>query len=539
MFRGIVASVAEEEHMDWAKAAQPRDQMVLFPTKLDEALASDHVVRLVEEILGRVDWRGWEAEYGRTRGQPPIPPRVVAGVILYGLLTRIRSTRGLEESLQIRIDFLWLAEGRSIDHTTICKFRTRNAGRLKELFVQTGLVARAMGWLTLETLAFDGTRIRSNNRRSGTRTPEELREAKAELAAKFAELEKKIAAADVRDEEVFGDASPTKLTEELADVQRRRRKLDAALAELERLEQAGQTVPKRLPLTDPQSRVSPNKDGGFAPNYTPLATVDAASGLIVSADVVQHTDEDKHLISAIEDVQRNFGLDAPPPEMLTDGLNGTGENLAQCAARNVAVYSPIADGPADNPALREDPTRPVAAEDRGRLPIKTTKTNGKESKTLDKHAFVYDEAADCYRCPEGKKLSPVSTIRETRNGRDRVRRQYKSEAVDCDACPLRGLCLSGSSRRREVRHEQHEPHLARQRERMRTEKAKKKYAQRRHPGERPFAVIKQLFGARQFLTRCLDRVKQEWLWLATAFNLKRLVGLFRSGAAPPGKPKPA
>lgn len=521
--------------MDWAKAPQKREQLVMFPTRLDEALGPDHVVRLLDEIFGRLDWSDWEAQYDLTRGQPPIPPRVIASVILYGLLTRIRSTRALEESLQMRIDFKWLVEGRSIDHTTISKFRTENAKRLKNLFVQTGLIAREMGWLTLETLAFDGTRLRANNRRKGTRTPEELREMKAALAAKFAELEEKIAAADARDEEVFGDTSPTKLAEDLADVETRRKQVDAALAELERLEQAAQAVPKRLPLTDPQSRVTPNKDGGFAPNDTPLATVDVASGLIVSADVIPHTDEDKHLMAAIEDVQTNFALEAPPPEILTDGLNGTGENLADCAEQNITVYSPIPDGPADNPALRDDPRVPVAEEDRDRLPIKTTKTNGKESKTLDKHAFVYDEENDCYWCPEGQRLSFVSTISETRNGHERVRHRYKSDPADCDECPLRALCLSGKSRRREIRHEQHEPHLAKPRERMRTDEAKEKYAQRRHPGERPFAVIKQQFGARQFLTRGLKRVKQEWLWLTTAFNLKQLVGLIRSGVDPPAK----
>jgi transposase len=147
--------------MDWAKAPQKRDQMVLFPTRLDDAVGTDHVVRLLDEILGRIDWSAWEATYDLTRGQPPIHPRVVAGVILYGLLTRIRSTRALEEAQSVRIDFMWLAEGRSIDHTTISKFRTGNAERLKDLFVQVGLVAREMEWLTLETLAFDGTRIRA------------------------------------------------------------------------------------------------------------------------------------------------------------------------------------------------------------------------------------------------------------------------------------------------------------------------------------------------------------------------------------------
>jgi hypothetical protein len=66
------------------------------------------------------------------------------------------------------------------------------------------------------------------------------------------------------------------------------------------------TRPKRVPPTDPESRVMPNKDGGFAPNDTLLATVDASSGLIVSADMIAATNEDKHAPAAIEDVQEQF-----------------------------------------------------------------------------------------------------------------------------------------------------------------------------------------------------------------------------------------
>ncbi len=45
-------------------------------------------------------------------GQPPIHPRVMAGVILYGLMRRIRSSRQLEYACGNNIDFMWLAEGR-------------------------------------------------------------------------------------------------------------------------------------------------------------------------------------------------------------------------------------------------------------------------------------------------------------------------------------------------------------------------------------------------------------------------------------------
>jgi transposase len=43
----------------------------------------------------------------------------MAGVILYGLFCRISSSRVLEEALQVRFDFRWLAEWWRIDHSTI------------------------------------------------------------------------------------------------------------------------------------------------------------------------------------------------------------------------------------------------------------------------------------------------------------------------------------------------------------------------------------------------------------------------------------
>ena len=525
--------------MDWAKAPQRRDQLVLFPQRLEDAIGRDHQVRLLDEILRRLDWSLWEAEYNLQRGQPPIHPRIVASVILYGLLTRIRSSRSLEEALQVRLDFYWLVEGRSIDHTTISEFRRKNAQTLKETFVQIGLLAREMGWLPLHTLAFDGTRMRANNRRSGTRTPERLLALQQELAEKFEELESKAATVDAEEDEVFGEASSHTLSDELADVKRRQRQVDAALAEVERLQEAGESVPKSLPITDPESRVMLNKEGGFAPNFTPTATVDVDSGLAVSGDVLSDINEDKQLLPAIEDVQEQFGLESSP-EVLADGLMATGDNLAQCDARGIDLYSPLPVlSESDNPALRDDPTQPVPAEERDRLPTKTVNRKGVKQEQLDKQAFVYDQEQDCYWCPEGKRLPYARTSSETRNGRRRERRRYQASADDCQACPLRSLCIQGNVKQRTVHREQHESHREAHAAKMSTTASKEKYARRLHPGERPFAVIKQRFGARCFLLRGLAQVKQEWHWLLCAFNLHRLIGLIRSGARPPPAVSPA
>ena len=80
--------------------------------------------------------------------------------------------------------------------------------------------------------------------------------------------------------------------------------------------------------------------------------------------------------------------------------------------------------------------------------------------------------------------------------------------------------------------DQHESRNAAHAEKMATEEARQKYAERRHPGERPFAVIKQKFGARPFCCRGLDRVPQEWTWLTIAFNLDRILNLIPTRAGP-------
>jgi transposase len=520
---------------DFSKPALPRDQLVLFSEKLDDVIRADHEVRLLDDILRKVDWTSWEAQYDLTRGRPPIHPRVVASAILYGLLKRIRSSRAVEEALESRNDFRWLVEGRSIDHTTIAIFRQQNSEQLKQLFVQVVLVARELGHVRLASLGFDGTRMRANNRRSGTRTAEDLRRAKAELEARYKELEEKAAAADAQEDQELGGHNGYELAEELADVERRRKRVDAALAELERIAGAGEKVPARLPITDPESRVSPNKDGGFAPNYTPTATVDIDSGLIVDAQVIASTDEDKVMMDSVDNVQRAFGLEQPPGELLADGMMSTGENLAACQEKGIDLYSPIKLGSSeDNPARREDPTQPVAEEDWDRLPTTRTKRkkDGTESVQLNKEAFVYDQEQDCYWCPAGKPLPYANRTSQVENGRQRIRYRYKADPTDCAACPLKSLCLGARAKQRQISHEQNEELRLAHAKKMATEEAKRKYARRRHPGERPFAMIKAHFGARRFLTRGLKRVRTEWLWLTTAFNLHRLMSLLRAGAGP-------
>ena len=71
---------------------------------------------------------------------------------------------------------------------------------------------------------------------------------------------------------------------------------------------------------------------------------------------------------------------------------------------------------------------------------------------------------------------------------------------------------------------------------MATQEAQELYKLRRHPGERPFAMIKHHFGLRRFLLRGLDAVRDEWCWATIAFNLHRLMSLIRGRAGPAPDP---
>lgn len=517
--------------MGWAQAVIRREDLVLFPTKLDEIISDEHPVRLLDAILAKVDWSSWEARYKLTKGNEPIHPRVLAGVLLFGLLKRIRTGRTLEDALQVRTDFRWLAEGRSIDHSTICNFRKDNSDSLKDLFVQIGLIAREMGHMQLQQLGYDGTRIRASNRRSGTRTPDELQQSKKELEAQYQEHQKAIEEAQTKEDEAFDIARQNDSDKQGQALRDQIRKIDKAIEELKTIEEEGKQIPARLPITDPESRIAKNKEGGFAPNYNPTVTVDIASGFIADCDVIRGTDEQNHMVDAVERVRENFELGDTSIAVLADGLMVTGENVSQCIEKNIEFFSPAG---AEIPAYREDPSQPLSAEQIAKLPLRgpAPKDGEEDMRTFDKSAFQYDAALDVYWCPMGEKLERYY---ESKDHRGDPRYGYRAEKETCAGCPLKDQCFKNSRNQfgRRIECGEHEKAKQAHASKMQQPESKETYKRRAPATEGAFARIKQVFGVRAFLTRGLDRVRDEWRWLACASNLSRLMNLTRARSNAP------
>lgn len=510
----------------WREVPMSREQMALFCPTLDAMMSADDPVRLFDEILDHVDWSSWEKEYHGKRGQPPIHPSYLAKAILYGLCRGIRSSRRLEEACTYRMDFVWLLYGLRIDYSTFAKFRTKFSEPLKDLFKQLGRIAMTMGLIRLGDVAFDATRVKANNSRYNTRTAATLEEKLQALGEQF---ERMMAEADAADDgaPVQGtfeeeEGGPTRLPKRLADLQKRREQLQEALEKVKQLDESRrkqgvnpQKNPAQVPLSDPDSRVMPNKEGGYAPNYTPTVTTDGDQGFIVDCEVIAEVNETEQAVASVDRIEEAYGQ--KPTNFLTDGGNSAGQVMQQMEEREVNFYAPASSNQPQegNPAKRDDPTQPVPLDQQSQLP---RNSQGR----LDKACFIYDAEKDQYYCPQGESLPFEKTKPQERSGQKVTLRVYRCSA--CGGCPLAEQCLSPDSKHgRTITRDPYEDVRERTAERMSSQEARKLYRQRPHIAETPFGIIKAVMGLRQFLLRGLDKVRTEWRWAATAFNLAKLV----------------
>ena len=512
----------------WAEAPLSRDQLILFPTTLGDSIPEDHPVRLFYEVLSGRDWSAWENHYCGVAGQPPIHPMIVAGAILYGMSQGIRSSRRLEYACGNSVDFIWLVENRHLDHSTICNFRTRFGKELKDLFRQIGRVAMGMGLIRLNQVGLDGTYVRANSSRHATASAKTLRERLAALDEQIEEMFAQAQKADEQDRDLFGEEyTPNALPRELSDMKRRQEALRKALAAAEGMDSKrskGPEAPKKaskVPVADADSTILPNKEGGYAPNFLPVTTVDGEHGFLLGGDVPEDHSEPGTVLPAVDQIEADF--EKVPGQVLADSNFATGGNLTGLEGRGVEAFMPVESGTGgeENPANRADPRQPVPESDWAKLPRRP------QTKKLDRAAFVYDAPSDGYWCPTGHWMGFFQTkVKDRDTCEDSVYRVYRCGS--CVGCPLAGECLVKGTKLRTVSRDQHEEARERAGARFRSEAGRKTYARRSWIAETPYAVIKGRWGFRQFLLRGLEKVRTEWSWVCTAYNLQKLVGILRA-----------
>jgi len=517
--------------MNWAATPLDRHQAALFSPTLDQSISPDHSVRLFDETLGSIDFSDWEACYARKLGQPPIHPLILAACILYGQSLGIRSSRRLEDAARNRLDFIWLMKGHQPDHATICDFRLRFCDQLKGLFRKVGRVAISMGMVSLNQITLDGTTIRADSSRHGTLRRSGLEKRLAALDEQIEAMMAQSAEQDRVEDALYGvETSPVRLPRDLRDLKNRQETLGRAMKALEQIEAERSARGERrdvsqrgpaVPVADPDSRVLPSKQGGYAPNYTAVVAVDSAAGIIVDTQALGNNDEAGSVLAAVANVVESFGR--TPGQLAADSGFNSGPNLAELDRQGIEALMPAKQELGrDNPAVREDASQPVAREHWPALAVNP------QNKILDKSAFVYEAGKDQYLCPMGRVLSRVEDKAYNRRGVKGTYRMY--QCGSCAGCPLASRCLPKESKARRVSRDEHEPLREKMKARMAGESGRRQYNRRAWSSETPFAVFKTAMNFGRFLLRGIEKVTQELRWEATAYNLMKIVRFRMAGS---------
>ncbi len=187
-----------------------------------------------------------------------------------------------------------------------------------------------LGVAKLATLCIDGTRVLGDADRYKTWTTERLARALSQLDEQIAEAIKNLDKTDTLEADLWGEEeSFDRLPESIAELKKRREMLAKLHETTESMDatrkENGSTGPAQLPKTDPDSRILPNKEGGYAANYTPMVTTETDSGLIVHCDVVIGNVEHDQLLTIVATVASDYDVEVE--SVLADTAYTTGKNL--------------------------------------------------------------------------------------------------------------------------------------------------------------------------------------------------------------------
>ena len=142
-----------------------QNQPMLLPPSYEDLVPMNHPVRVVNEVIERIDIGALEASY-KGGGTSSYHPRMLLKVVLYAYLRNIYSSRKIEQALAENVHFMWLAGGAKPDHNTINDFRgKRLREHLKKIFNEVVMLLTEEGVVTLKEVILDGTKLEANANR--------------------------------------------------------------------------------------------------------------------------------------------------------------------------------------------------------------------------------------------------------------------------------------------------------------------------------------------------------------------------------------
>jgi len=473
------------------KAGGCREQLSFLPPRVEDYVGPDNPVRAIEAYVGALDLENLgfrHADAGGGAGQPPYDPADLLKLYLYGYLNRVRSSRWLEREAQRNLELIWLLRGLAPGYRTIAKFRQENWAALKLANRNFVLLARELDLVSGALVAIDGAFFHGDASKASIVTRKRLSKQIAMLDREIEAYGNALAANDAAEassggEDDRGDGSGGDVAQRMKALMAKRAQ---AQADLEQLKRSGET---QISKTDADARLLIKNRQTLA-GYNVQLAVDDKHKLIIASEVVNDGNDTGQLYEIAKAAKEALGVETL--QAVADVGYYSGAALKDCEDDGIVAYVP-------------------QTERTGRLTAQGRFTH---------EDFAYDAETNTYRCPTGDLLRP--TKRPKRNG-DRLEVRYLSRKPVCDACPLRGRCVTDKRPTREIFRWVHEDVVERHRERMMNADA----MMRRRSGlaEHPFGTLKCRAGYRHFLVRGFDKVRGEWSLMALCYNFTRVLNI--------------
>src|SRR5215207_9406120 len=468
---------------------------------LEQLVPPGDFYRFLDAQLDLSFVRDWVDQHYAEGGRPSIDPFVFFKLQLVLFFEGLRSERQLMRVVADRLSLRWYL-GYDLreplpDHSSLTRIRERYGLEIFRRFFEA-IVEQciAAGLVWGQELYIDATKVAAN---ADLDSLQPRFAVEAHLAELFAAEED---AADgggsdgpVRD---GGDDELARLPVDLTD-EAQAELAEHAATRHDWIGEAGRpnreqtsgayrrTADFRVSSTDPDATPMPRGDGRIHLGYQDHYVVDGGRARIILAALVAPAEVQENQPALDLLWWARFRWQLRPRQITGDTKYGTIANIVAIEDQRIRAYVPVSEV-------------------------------GRRPGMFGDQAFVYDTAADAYRCPGAQTLRFLFHCEHTR------RRIYEAPAAACAACGLRSQCTTSKRGRRvgrRVGRSLDASHLERVRGYHTTEPFAKTMRKRQVWVEPLFAEAKDWHELRRFRLRGLEKVNGEALLIATGQNLKR------------------
>jgi transposase len=526
---------------------------------IDRKLAHDDLARTIGRLVDEeIDLKPLYSSYAG-RGNLPHRPDLLLKLVLYELQEERPKPAQWFKDHKKNIAIQWLTFGSEISRSVLYEFRDRVQPVLDSLNQQVIRKAIDEKHTDASTASLDGSFVAANASRHRLLTlkiveerlkilDEEIAKTEAEEAAK--QRPQIVAVTDAGNTGVVVEALPARpenaqdrqpAAESPADPTttqdrgrsfmaktprgRKRQRVQYRKAR-EILQQRNQINARRrkdkrkkpekvrVAIGDSMAPFGRDKMKVYRPVYNLQTMTDVQTDLVLAFSVTPTLSDSGHLVPMIDRTTATSGQ--PLKRVLTDAGYPSGEELAQCEARNTEVMAPWNENS-------------FTAERRAKA--------GQEG-LIRKDEFTWDPTIPGYRCPRGHSLTyRERTTKQKANGDSVPLEIYQADPADCKECPLKARCVHGRSGARTVRRQPHEDLIEKMKERMKTPEGKALYRLRGCTVERRFADLKTYRGAERISGRTPERAQAQIGLAILAHNLLTLDKLRKRGVQRENPPK--